>query len=95
MHGPDVLFLDEPFEAVDPVSTRTIRVVLERFTAAGHTVVFSSPLTTADKCTELMAVSVALRKNGRKPGKMVLKTTAMGTSRRMRDPDKIRLVCVP
>ena len=42
MHGPTVLFLDEPFEAVDPVSTRIIRGVLERFTDAGGTVVFSS-----------------------------------------------------
>lgn len=42
LHGPRVLFLDEPFEAVDPVSTRTVRDVLERFTAAGHTVIFSS-----------------------------------------------------
>ena len=36
------MFLDEPFEAVDPVSTRAIREVLERFTASGGTVVFSS-----------------------------------------------------
>jgi ABC-2 type transport system ATP-binding protein len=42
IHGPEVLFLDEPFEAVDPVSTRTLRGVLERYTDAGHTVVFSS-----------------------------------------------------
>ena len=42
LHAPSVLFLDEPFEAVDPVSTRAIRGVLERFTDAGHTVVFSS-----------------------------------------------------
>lgn len=42
LHGPSVLFLDEPFEAIDPVSTRVIRSVLERFTAAGNTVVFSS-----------------------------------------------------
>jgi ABC-2 type transport system ATP-binding protein len=42
LHGPAVLFLDEPFEAVDPVSTRAIRSVLERFTDAGNTVVFSS-----------------------------------------------------
>jgi ABC-2 type transport system ATP-binding protein len=37
-----VLFLDEPFEAIDPVSARTIRALLERYTAAGSTVVFSS-----------------------------------------------------
>ena len=42
IHAPAVLFLDEPFEAVDPVSTRVIRSVLERFTDSGGTVVFSS-----------------------------------------------------
>lgn len=42
LHAPAVLFLDEPFEAVDPVSTRTLRTVLERFTDTGNTVVFSS-----------------------------------------------------
>lgn len=42
LHGPDVLFLDEPFESVDPVSVRTIRTVLERFTSSGATIVFSS-----------------------------------------------------
>jgi ABC-2 type transport system ATP-binding protein len=42
LHGPTVLFLDEPFEAVDPVSTRVIRSLLERFTSSGNTVVFSS-----------------------------------------------------
>ncbi|MBV9255588.1 MAG: ABC transporter ATP-binding protein, partial [Actinobacteria bacterium] len=42
LHGPRILFLDEPFEAIDPVSARTIRSVLERFTDGGHTVVFSS-----------------------------------------------------
>ena len=42
LHAPRVLFLDEPFESVDPVSARTIRAVLQRFTGAGGTVVFSS-----------------------------------------------------
>jgi ABC-2 type transport system ATP-binding protein len=42
LHNPGVLFLDEPFEAVDPVSARTIRDVLTRFTGRGGTVVFSS-----------------------------------------------------
>ncbi len=42
LHAPRVLFLDEPFEAVDPVSARTIRGVLERDVAAGATVIFSS-----------------------------------------------------
>ena len=42
LHAPQILFLDEPFEAVDPVSARTIRSVLERYTDSGATVVFSS-----------------------------------------------------
>ena len=42
LHNPRVLFLDEPFEAIDPVSARTIKAVLERYTAGGATVVFSS-----------------------------------------------------
>jgi ABC-2 type transport system ATP-binding protein len=42
LHAPRVLFLDEPFEAIDPVSARTIRRLLERYTNSGATVVFSS-----------------------------------------------------
>jgi ABC-2 type transport system ATP-binding protein len=42
LHNPPVLFLDEPFEAVDPVSARTIREVLRAFTGRGGTVVLSS-----------------------------------------------------
>jgi ABC-2 type transport system ATP-binding protein len=42
LHSPEVLFLDEPFEGVDPVSAQVIRGVLERYTESGGTVVFSS-----------------------------------------------------
>ncbi|MDX3238185.1 ABC transporter ATP-binding protein [Streptomyces sp. ME03-5709C] len=42
LHNPEVLFLDEPFEGVDPVSAQVIRKVLERYTGSGATVVFSS-----------------------------------------------------
>ena len=42
LHGPRVLFLDEPFEAVDPLSARTLRRVLEQHVGAGGTVVLSS-----------------------------------------------------
>ncbi|MQY12984.1 Vitamin B12 import ATP-binding protein BtuD [Streptomyces sp. RB5] len=42
LHNPSVLFLDEPFEGVDPVSAQIIRGVLERYTGSGATVVFSS-----------------------------------------------------
>lgn len=42
LHAPEVLFLDEPFESVDPVSAHTIREVLARYCAGGGTVVLSS-----------------------------------------------------
>src|SRR3954454_19296936 len=42
LHGPRLLVLDEPFEAVDPVSAALIRDILQRFVAGGGTVVFSS-----------------------------------------------------
>ncbi|GGS91246.1 ABC transporter ATP-binding protein [Planobispora rosea] len=42
LHNPKVLFLDEPFEGVDPVSANTLVEVLRRYTASGATVVFSS-----------------------------------------------------
>ncbi|MEO3861791.1 ABC transporter ATP-binding protein [Acrocarpospora sp. B8E8] len=42
LHNPDVLFLDEPFEGVDPVSANTLVEVLQRYTASGSTVIFSS-----------------------------------------------------
>lgn len=42
LHAPKLLVLDEPFEAVDPVSAGTIRRILQRFVTAGNAVVFSS-----------------------------------------------------
>ncbi|MGH1503632.1 MAG: ABC transporter ATP-binding protein [Acidimicrobiales bacterium] len=42
LHRPSVLFLDEPFESVDPLSVRTLRAILERLVDGGATVVFSS-----------------------------------------------------
>ena len=42
LHNPSVLFLDEPFEGVDPVSASTIRAVLDRCISAGATIIFSS-----------------------------------------------------
>jgi ABC-2 type transport system ATP-binding protein len=42
VHGPRLLLLDEPFEAVDPVSAATIRGILHEVVAGGGTVVLSS-----------------------------------------------------
>ncbi|WP_418277638.1 ABC transporter ATP-binding protein [Isoptericola jiangsuensis] len=42
IHAPRVLVLDEPFEAVDPVSAANIRDILRRYVDDGGTVVVSS-----------------------------------------------------
>lgn len=62
LHNPAVLFLDEPFEGVDPVSAQTIRGVLERYTRSGATVVFSSHVM---ELVESLCDWVAVMANGR------------------------------
>ena len=42
LHRPSVLFLDEPFESVDPLSVRALREILIQLVNNGATVVFSS-----------------------------------------------------
>ncbi|GAC1575853.1 MAG: ABC transporter ATP-binding protein [Ktedonobacteraceae bacterium] len=42
IHRPQVLFLDEPFEGVDPISSRVVRDILHELTQHGTTIFFSS-----------------------------------------------------
>ena len=42
IHRPAVLFLDEPFEGIDPVSSRVIADILRDLTNSGTTIFFSS-----------------------------------------------------
>lgn len=42
LHAPKVLVLDEPYEAVDPVSARVLTRILRRFTETGGSVIISS-----------------------------------------------------
>lgn len=42
LHSPSVLILDEPFESVDPVSSKVIVDVLRHYRDNGGTIVFSS-----------------------------------------------------
>ncbi|WP_235928852.1 ABC transporter ATP-binding protein [Marisediminicola senii] len=42
IHSPRLLILDEPFEAVDPVSAANVIEILQRYASAGGTVVLSS-----------------------------------------------------
>jgi ABC-2 type transport system ATP-binding protein len=62
LHAPRVLFLDEPFEAIDPVSSRVIRSVLEGAVGRGATVVLSSHVM---DLVERMCSQVAVMHAGR------------------------------
>jgi len=41
IHSPQVLFLDEPFEGIDPISSRTMRDIMRGLTQHGTTIFFS------------------------------------------------------
>src|SRR5256714_7031199 len=42
IHRPEILFLDEPFEGIDAIATRTLKDLLSRLTARGLTVFLTS-----------------------------------------------------
>lgn len=60
--APPLLVLDEPFEAVDPVSAATIKAILRRFVGNGGTVIFSSHVMAT---VEQMCDSLAVMARGR------------------------------
>ena len=62
LHAPRLLVLDEPFEAVDPVSALTIRSILKRFVASGGSVVLSSHVMAL---VEQLCDTVAVMNDGR------------------------------
>jgi ABC-2 type transport system ATP-binding protein len=61
LHGPRLLVLDEPFEAIDPVSAATLKTILQRFVAAGGSVVLSSHVMTL---VEQLCDTVAIMAKG-------------------------------
>ncbi len=65
IHAPEVLFLDEPFESIDPAGVALMKQWLRRFTEQGRTVFITSHvLETVERlCTEVAIVT--------KPGKLV------------------------
>src|SRR5437764_6503480 len=65
IHSPEVLFLDEPFESIDPAGVSLMKQWLRRFTEQGRTVFITSHvLETVERvCTEVAIVT--------RPGKLV------------------------
>jgi ABC-2 type transport system ATP-binding protein len=62
IHAPRVLFLDEPFEGIDAISSRVIRDVLGRLREHGTTIFFSSHIL---EVVERLCTRVAVIDDGR------------------------------
>jgi ABC-2 type transport system ATP-binding protein len=57
IHGPKVVFLDEPFEGIDPVTSRTIKDILQSLQQSGVTLVLTSHiLEVVEKLCPLIAI---------------------------------------
>ena len=61
IHGPDILFLDEPFESIDPAGVALMKQWLRQFTARGRTVFFTTHVLEA---AERLCDSVAIIRKG-------------------------------
>jgi ABC-2 type transport system ATP-binding protein len=62
IHRPRVIFLDEPFNGIDPVSVRAIRNVLRQLTAHGTTIFFTTHVM---EVVERLCTRVAIISRGR------------------------------
>ncbi len=62
LHGPRVLFLDEPFEGIDPVAARTIRELLQSLARREITVFLTSHVL---EIVERLCTDVAILARGR------------------------------
>ena len=61
LHSPRLLVLDEPFEAMDPVSAASVKTILRRFVDGGGSVVLSSHVMAL---VEQLCDTVAVLANG-------------------------------
>ena len=59
IHRPEILFLDEPFEGVDAIASRTLKGLLARLTARGLTVFLTSHVLEIVErlCTDIAIIS--------------------------------------
>ncbi len=62
LHNPEILFLDEPTEGLDPVGRKIVRELLIRLRNEGKTIFLNSHLLSE---VELIADSIAILKKGR------------------------------
>ncbi|MBV9742869.1 MAG: ABC transporter ATP-binding protein, partial [Acidobacteriia bacterium] len=78
LHNPDVLFLDEPFEAIDPVTSRVMHELLVKAATRGITVFLTSHILAT---VERIATRFVIVRNG----KTVLNASAQELLRSIED----------
>ena len=62
IHRPEILFLDEPFEGVDAIASRTLKDLLSRLTTRGLTVFLTSHVL---EIVERLCSDIAIISNGK------------------------------
>ena len=62
IHGPKVLFLDEPFEGVDAIASNTLKAMLQRMIARGATIFLTSHVL---EIVERLCTHVGIIHNGK------------------------------
>jgi ABC-2 type transport system ATP-binding protein len=62
IHGPEILFLDEPFESIDPAAAAMMKEWLRRYVAGGRTVFMTSHVL---ETVERLCDDVGIIHNGR------------------------------
>ena len=75
IHSPRVLVLDEPFEAVDPVSSANLKDILAEYVSTGSTVIISSHVM---ELVEKMCSHVAIINEGHVAASGTLAEVAQG-----------------
>jgi ABC-2 type transport system ATP-binding protein len=65
IHGPKVLFLDEPFEGIDAITSRTIKAILQALQSRGVTVILTSHIM---EVVERLCPLIAILDEGRLKG---------------------------
>jgi ABC-2 type transport system ATP-binding protein len=81
IHGPKVLFLDEPFEGVDAVAAGTLKAMLQRMIARGATIFLTSHVL---EIVERLCTHVAIIHRGQLVAQGSLEELRAGAGRRDR-----------
>jgi ABC-2 type transport system ATP-binding protein len=84
IHGPRILFLDEPFEGVDAVASGTLKAMLQRMISHGATIFLTSHVL---EIVERLCSHVAIIHQGR--------LVAQGSLDDLRSGVEARLAAVP